>query len=312
MNIPERAPIPQPQENDAGLPAQPTAQPLTALNENLAENPGRPELNPESAVGPASPGNAPALPPDLRSPLHGFDLLFLILFYLVGGVVLYIVVAGAAMALFGVSVTALEESAAARTSLLIVSQALLSGATVAFLYGIIRSRGTMNFWPAVGWRPLGGTMARSALVMRYVFLGILLAFAVGYVSRFLDQDLNLPMEGLFRNRQSALLLMALGILVAPIVEETVFRGCIYPVLARKFGVGLGVAATGILFGLAHAPQLWPGIGQIALLMGVGTTLTYIRARAGTVTASYLVHLGYNTVLFAGFFLATGGLRHLPS
>jgi membrane protease YdiL (CAAX protease family) len=74
---------------------------------------------------------------------------------------------------------------------------------------------------------------------------------------------------------------------------------------------VGVVATGTLFGLAHAQQLGGAWGQISLLIIVGITLTYIRARAGTVAASYLVHLGYNSILFAGFYIATGGLRHLP-
>jgi hypothetical protein len=49
-----------------------------------------------------------------------------------------------------------------------------------------------------------------------------------------------------------------------------------------------------------------------LLVGVGILLTYIRAEAGTVAASYFVHLGYNTTLFVGFYFATSGLRYIPS
>ena len=124
-------------------------------------------------------------------------------------------------------------------------------------------------------------------------------------------DKTLPMEELFRNRQTVVMLMVLGILVAPFIEETLFRGCLYPVIAGSFGIPAGIVVTGIVFGLAHAPQLWGGWGQIALLMGVGMVLTYIRARAGTVAASYFVHVSYNSILFAGLFFATGGLRHFP-
>jgi hypothetical protein len=31
-----------------------------------------------------------------------------------------------------------------------------------------------------------------------------------------------------------------------------------------------------------------------------------------VAASYLVHLGYNSLLFIGFVIATGGLRHFTA
>jgi hypothetical protein len=30
-----------------------------------------------------------------------------------------------------------------------------------------------------------------------------------------------------------------------------------------------------------------------------------------VAASYFVHVSYNSILFAGLFFATGGLRHFP-
>ena len=105
--------------------------------------------------------------------------------------------------------------------------------------------------------------------------------------------------------------MCFGILVAPLVEETMFRGFLYPIVARRFGVTAGVIVTGTLFGAMHAQQLWGGWGQIGLLIGVGIVLTWVRARTGSVTASYFVHLGYNSLLFLGFFTATGGLRHIP-
>jgi membrane protease YdiL (CAAX protease family) len=76
-------------------------------------------------------------------------------------------------------------------------------------------------------------------------------------------------------------------------------------------VPAGILVTGVLFGSLHAAQLWGGWGQIGLLICVGIVLTWVRARTGTVVASYLVHLGYNGMLFLGLALATGGLRHLP-
>jgi membrane protease YdiL (CAAX protease family) len=48
------------------------------------------------------------------------------------------------------------------------------------------------------------------------------------------------------------------------------------------------------------------------MMLVGVVLTWVRARTGTVTASYLMHLGYNSLLFLGFVIATGGLRHFTA
>ena len=71
--------------------------------------------------------------------------------------------------------------------------------------------------------------------------------------------------------------MLIAVLLAPVVEETVFRGYIYPVVARTFGVTASVLATGTLFGLLHAPQLWGGWWQIALIDAGGN---YLHVRAG--------------------------------
>jgi membrane protease YdiL (CAAX protease family) len=249
---------------------------------------------------------------DSRTPFHWIDLVYLMLFYFISGGVLTLIVAAAAFVFFGISPSQLKTSTAAWASVMIISQALLSGATLIFLYAVVRGRSAAPFWQIMGWRGFRNMATTASVVLRYVFGGFALAFVVGWLGNFVGRESGIPMEELFRSRQSVLMLMALGILVAPLVEETIFRGCIYPVIARKFGITTGIVATGALFGLAHAQQLGGAWGQIGLLICVGIVLTYVRARAGTVAASYFVHLGYNTILFAGFFIATGGLRHLPT
>jgi membrane protease YdiL (CAAX protease family) len=249
---------------------------------------------------------------DSRTPFQWTDLIYLLLFYFVAGGILTLIVAAGAFIFFGISPSELKSSTAAWASVMIITQALLSGATLAFLYVVVRGRSAAPFWQTMGWRRFRNMALSTSVVLRYVFGGFALAVVVGWVGNFVGRESGIPMEELFRSRQSVLMLMALGILVAPLVEETIFRGCIYPVIARKFGITTGIIATGALFGLAHAQQLGGAWGQIGLLISVGIVLTYVRARAGTVAASYFVHLGYNTILFAGFFIATGGLRHLPT
>jgi membrane protease YdiL (CAAX protease family) len=249
---------------------------------------------------------------DARTPFHWLDLVYLMLFYFITGGALTLIVAAGAFVFLGISPSQLKSSTAAWASVLIISQALLSGATLAFLYAVVRGRSAAPFWQTMGWRGFRSMASSASVVLRYVFGGFALAVVVGWLGNFVGRESGIPMEELFRSRQSVLMLMALGILVAPVVEETIFRGCIYPVIARKFGITTGIVATGALFGLAHAQQLGGAWGQIGLLICVGIVLTYVRARAGTVAASYFVHLGYNTILFAGFFIATGGLRHLPT
>jgi uncharacterized protein len=253
---------------------------------------------------------------DYATPLRGIDLVYLLGFYFLAGAALTIFVGAGAVIFLHISRVALEQPTGDRATIMIVSQGLLSVATLLFLYLLVKSRDAADFWGALGWHPFRlpapGLATQLTTILRYVLGGFALALMVGWLSRFFNQQTNLPMEDLFRSRQNVLLLMGLGILVAPVVEETIFRGCIYPVLARKMGVASSIIVTGVLFGLAHAQQLWGGWGEISLLVCVGIVLTFVRAKAGTVAASYLVHVSYNTILFTGFYFATHGLRYFPS
>jgi len=259
---------------------------------------------------PAPPEQIPAraeLPPDLRVAWNWWDIFLFMVFAFVSSIVLLLLVAHAAAAIFHVPLSAMQDGSTLKSGILIVNQTLWSALAIGYLFSVVRFRTSEPFWRSIGWRGFPSGVSPS----RYVSGGAALAIGISVAGRFVNQSVDLPIEKLFQNRGSVLLLMALGVLVAPLVEETIFRGFLYPVIARQFGVPAGILTTGILFGLLHAAQLWGGWGQIALLVCVGITLTWVRARTGTVAASYLVHLGYNGLLFLGFALATGGLKHLP-
>jgi membrane protease YdiL (CAAX protease family) len=273
-----------------------------------AETPADQPAYAESVSGPA--GVNPQAEASLPAPIPHFfrwlDLAFLLVFYIVAALMLT-----AALAILGLTPEALREPTSERVAVVAISQAMHSGAMLAFLYLMVRSRSSAAFWPALGWHALPDTASRSAVVARYMGIGAALLVTVQVANSYLGAESTAPMEELFRDRSSVLMMMALGILVAPLVEETLFRGCIYPVLARTFGIPAGIFLTGALFGLSHALQLGGAWKQVGLLIAVGIFLTYVRARAGTVAASYLVHLGYNTTLFALFYVGTGGLRNFP-
>ena len=104
----------------------------------------------------------------------------------------------------------------------------------------------------------------------------------------------------------------MAVLVAPLAEETVFRGYLYPTFARWFGVGPSIVITGVLFGMMHGPQLGEAKSLIAIMSLVGIVLTLVRSRTGSVFASFLMHLGYNSLIGATLLLATHGFtKTLP-
>jgi membrane protease YdiL (CAAX protease family) len=280
----------------------------------------QPALDGELAAAPSrtEPSFLPApsffVPEDLRVPWGGIDVLLFVLFGFVGLLVVGMIVAGITLLGFGVSMRDLgpASTSPAKSTILVLSQAVWSVLVMVYFFALVRMRTQSPFWRTMGWRELRlGALPPAASALRCLGGGALLAVVVSAAGRFFGQQNELPIEQMFRSRPTVMLLMGFGILVAPVVEETMFRGFLYPVIARRFGTAVGVVITGVLFGAMHAQQLWGGWGQIVLLILVGILLTWVRARTGTVAVSYLVHLGYNALLFLGFFMATGGLRHIP-
>jgi hypothetical protein len=279
-----------------------------------------PETPPINIAPVAAPGvNAIAamssqpVDPDLQVIWGWVDVLLFGMFYVGSTIVMAIAMMIALAATSHRGVMSLANDDLVKANVAIIAQALASGLALLYFWVMVRLRNGGPFWSAMGWRPLGTTPSeKRILIAIHLGYGLAIAIVVSLLSKFVSQKEALPIEQLFQSRETILLLMIFGILVAPLVEETIFRGLLYPVVARSFGVVTGILVTGILFGLTHAGQLWGGWGQIALLIGVGLIMTWVRVARRTVLASYLLHVAYNTTLFAGFFIATGGLRHLPT
>ncbi|MFZ0884154.1 MAG: type II CAAX endopeptidase family protein [Candidatus Acidiferrales bacterium] len=253
----------------------------------------------------------PALPDDLRVPWGWLDLLLLVVVAFAATIVLSIIIV-MGFAFSGVSFHQLQASISDENLVLIINQALLSVALLIYLGAQMRLRFGLPFWRTIGWRPLDTEKTpRFVAHLGFALGGSLLAVLVSLGSSALHTKTQLPIEHFFQDRASALLLMLLGVLVAPVLEETIFRGYIYPVAARSFGVTGGVLFTGTIFGLLHASQLWGGWGQIALLVVVGIVFTYARAATRTVVASYLMHVSYNSFLFLAMAVGSHGFRHFP-
>ena len=250
---------------------------------------------------------------DLLVPWGWMEVALLVILGVIGSVVVTWVAAEIAVRFFGVNPNQVfgETMSTAKSVVVLLSQAALDGFAILYLYLMLRARTSEPFWPSIGWRemrPGHGKIRDSAL--QFLAGGAVLAVAVSFVGGFLNSKETLPIEELLQARASVILFGVLGVLVAPLVEETIFRGFLYPVIARRLGVAAGVAITGTLFGLLHAAQLWGGWGQIALLILVGVVLTWVRAKTGTVAASYFVHLGYNGLQLAGYLIyVVGGSHH---
>jgi len=181
-----------------------------------------------------------------------------------------------------------------------------------FLYVTLAVLRDVPFWRSLGWRKLNANPgAGTGSGWMYFFSGCGLAIFVALASYNMKNTEHLPIQEIFKNRSGAMLLMAMAVLVAPLVEETVFRGYLYPLFAKSLGVLPGILITGVLFGLMHGSQLGWTWRLVLLLTLVGVIFTFARARTGTVLASFLLHLGYNSMIAVTSIIATRGFQHMP-
>lgn len=198
-----------------------------------------------------------------------------------------------------------------------------------FLYMTLAVLRGLPFWRSLGWKKLSADPAiGKGSPWMYFFSGCGLAIFVALASSGVKNVDHVPIQELFKSRSGAMLLMAMAVLVAPLVEETVFRGYLYPLFASKFsdiaqhagadplrairfGTFIGIFFTGTLFGLMHGAQLGWTWGLVGLLTLVGIIFTFARAWTGTVVASFLLHLGYNSMIAVTSIIATRGFTHMP-
>jgi membrane protease YdiL (CAAX protease family) len=182
-----------------------------------------------------------------------------------------------------------------------------------FLYVTLAVLRGFPFWRTLGWRKITrGNGGRPRSPWLFFFAGCGLSLVVSVVTSKMQPREDVPIEELFRYKNTAMLFMAMAVLIAPLVEETVFRGYLYPLFAKYFGVATSVIVTGVLFGLMHGAQLGWTWGLVLVLIAVGVIFTFVRARTGSVFASFLLHLGYNSTIALVSILITRGFTKMPT
>lgn len=151
------------------------------------------------------------------------------------------------------------------------------------------------------WRRLiGGRPLRTELLLAVVIVPVVLAtyvdvlllyvplsyVAPGFVERHL---LHNDLYEVHTVGQWALL-MLIGVVMAPVLEETIFRGILLHRWAYRWGTMTGVVASSALFAALHGE--WPG----KFLFGIAMSLLYLRT--GKLSLNIAAHALNNFVLIA--------------
>ncbi len=97
------------------------------------------------------------------------------------------------------------------------------------------------------------------------------------------------------------MMVVFAVFIAPLVEETFFRGFIYPVF-KKYTVGPYAAiCSSLLFGLVHLH-----VGSLVPLVILALLLCRVYERTGSLIVPMVIHSGFNAISLIGLMLLEDG------
>jgi membrane protease YdiL (CAAX protease family) len=250
-----------------------------------------------------APASDAAVGPQRDPAWSGWDVLRILLMgafaFFVSTIVLMVIVPGATL-------KARANAVVAHPELQIIGQMAVYLVVLGYMYVLVtRERGRPRFWEAIHWNWPGA-------IQLYLLIGIALqaAFLVieWQLKRFMPKET--PFSELLRRPYTLILIAVFSVTLGPLMEELFFRGFLYPVLRRRFGVLTGVLVTAGWFGLVHAAQYGYSWISISLIFIVGVVLAVVRETKNSVAAGFLVHAAYNGTIIGLLFAATDGFRHV--
>jgi uncharacterized protein len=245
----------------------------------------------------------PSPPPPAENPVwNGWDVLLII------GLTLATIFVSQFAVLFGAHYLFYPHSSlmelAQRPLLLLISQYVIDLAVVIYLLLLIEGKYRAPFGSAIRW-----SWPRNAWGL--LLLGAFMLLVLSMLENLLPMPKDTPFDKLFARPRDAYLIAIIAVSLGPLVEELFFRGFLYPVLARRWGIAWAVFLTALPFALMHMPQYGYAWGALAVIFIVGVVCGTVRAVTKSVGASFLVHVGYNGVQMIIALFVTRGFTHMP-
>ena len=255
-------------------------------------------------------------------PWSGLDLLIIGLVFVVALFFFSLVFLGvAAEGKHGISASELGKS---QSPLVIVpTMTLAYGAMLIAMYVLVTRHRRLRFWPTVGWRWPEATWQLACLAG-----GGVLAIGLGLLSQLLPIPKSMPMDQFFRDAQGAYLMAFFGVAIAPLAEEMLFRGFLYPVLDRWLQTlfmvrqqvlqgGLWMLLLAMWGNLEHRlPVQWSVLLALVALLAAGALFVArsvvrggLRAQAGLLpgVTFFVWGIASSALSHRGSIVATGAL-----
>ncbi len=112
----------------------------------------------------------------------------------------------------------------------------------------------------------------------------------GAILALFDLQIQPDIERLFEGSSLPGLLFFGGVIVAPLVEEIVFRGFVFPGLSRRWDWRVGLVGSAFLFALAHII-----LTSILPIFILGVIFAFLYQLSGSIWPAILMHMLTNSL-----------------
>ncbi len=176
----------------------------------------------------------------------------------------------------------------------------------AYIYFLVTLYYHSPFWKGLSWRKLSAHNA-----VRYLLGGIALSMIIMIIPPFLPEKKGFPLEKLFSSPASAYAVAVFAVLIAPFMEELLFRGLLFAFFEKHGGLTFAVIATALLFAGLHIPEYWGAWDHVVMILIVGVVFSLVRGMTRSVMPSYILHLAYNGTLMLLLYFQTHHFQKFP-
>jgi membrane protease YdiL (CAAX protease family) len=179
----------------------------------------------------------------------------------------------------------------------VVTGATVYGSIVLFLCGLLIYRNlrlTEVFGLGVGkfFRLLGTSLL--ALGAAYPLLLLVQAMIYGVAGGDMQPQEVVRFLQEAESPRDKLAVMVMAVIVAPVAEEVIFRGYLYPVAKRYAGAFVSIMVTSLLFAVLHGHA-----ASVPALFTLAVCLALAYEKSGTLLVPMIMHAVFNAVSIAG-------------
>jgi membrane protease YdiL (CAAX protease family) len=162
--------------------------------------------------------------------------------------------------------------------------------TFLMAWAVITQLGRFQFREMIGWgwSPKLGFWRSAGLAVLLFGLALVLVLLFGGPETEVERIIQ-------SSRATAFMLAFLAVATAPLVEETVYRGVMYPAFKRSIGMTGAIIVVSGLFAVGHVYQYWPNFGVISAIVLLSIALTLVRAVTGRLLPCFIIHLVFNGI-----------------